>query len=466
MVWRWVGHVLRLPPTSLTNQVLTSLQSTASTYRHLRRRRTGPDNSGHRAVLRYLQHRGISLTSASNRDLWRSWEEGWLVHHGIYVGSPSGQNVFSISQHLHLWDRRCLQGSFHGQQVVVCETSMDMGYYLELDRTQGWRLLPGQLGPSTTLPGLLQDIWNTGWLRTSTFHLRILLFQMDGGQHLCQALLGATPFAFTPFREFTLVTELSLLPDAWHSRMKPQLGHIGAADDLGQLPSVERGQRGRCLDQSATLPGPQVIIEMLNAFNAISEDGSLLQMAPWVILYTPFLAKVFAVCPLDWHDWVLVMKFSFPVIILDEVLKFFGRQYQKHKDDPCLKEHARELISAESGLHFVKTVCQQKDALRNNEFMVVVNANPGSRVQVEQGDWCLRVNPNGVDLNRNWDEHWEGDAYYGADTNPGKGPKPFSEAETQLLKRSPGDQRSMVSNGGHWWANALNHGLKNGLEWA
>lgn len=33
---------------------------------------------------------------------------------------------------------------------------------------------------------------------------------------------------------------------------------------------------------------------------------------------------------------VLVMTFSFPVIILDEVLKFFGRQYQKHKDDPCL----------------------------------------------------------------------------------------------------------------------------------
>lgn len=92
-----------------------------------------------------------------------------------------------------------------------------------------------------------------------------------------------------------------------------------------------------------------VIIEMLNAFNAISEDGSLLQMAPWVnpwlvaacmgsvvvhfvILYTPVLAKVFAVYPLDWHDWVLVMQFSFPVIILDEVLKFFGRQYHRHRD--------------------------------------------------------------------------------------------------------------------------------------
>mmetsp|Transcript_48273 Transcript_48273/g.154135 ORF Transcript_48273/g.154135 Transcript_48273/m.154135 type:complete len:1038 (-) Transcript_48273:267-3380(-) len=86
-----------------------------------------------------------------------------------------------------------------------------------------------------------------------------------------------------------------------------------------------------------------VIIEMLNAFNALSEDGSLIQMPPWTnpwlilacmgsvivhftILYIPVLAKIFAVCPLDWHDWVLVMAFSFPVILIDEVLKFFGRQ--------------------------------------------------------------------------------------------------------------------------------------------
>jgi len=86
-----------------------------------------------------------------------------------------------------------------------------------------------------------------------------------------------------------------------------------------------------------------VVIEMLNAFNALSEDGSLMQMPPWtnpylilacmgsvlthfVILYVPFLAKIFAVCPLDWHDWILVMAFSFPVIIIDEILKFVGRQ--------------------------------------------------------------------------------------------------------------------------------------------
>merc|ERR1712014_140460 len=84
-----------------------------------------------------------------------------------------------------------------------------------------------------------------------------------------------------------------------------------------------------------------VVIEMLNAFNALSEDGSLVQMPPWhnpwlilaccgsvlthfIILYVPFLSKIFAVCPLDMHDWALVMMFSVPVIIIDEILKFFG----------------------------------------------------------------------------------------------------------------------------------------------
>merc|ERR1712039_671159 len=91
-----------------------------------------------------------------------------------------------------------------------------------------------------------------------------------------------------------------------------------------------------------------VVIEMLNALNALSEDGSLIQMSPWtnpwlvlacmgsvlshfVILYIPFLARIFAVCPLDWHDWSLVMAFSFPVILIDEVLKFVGRQSERRR---------------------------------------------------------------------------------------------------------------------------------------
>lgn len=85
-----------------------------------------------------------------------------------------------------------------------------------------------------------------------------------------------------------------------------------------------------------------VVIEMLNAFNALSEDGSLTQMPPWanpylilaasfsvlvhmIVLYVPFASEIFGCCPLDFHDWLLVLAFTFPVILIDEVLKFIGR---------------------------------------------------------------------------------------------------------------------------------------------
>ena len=93
-----------------------------------------------------------------------------------------------------------------------------------------------------------------------------------------------------------------------------------------------------------------VIIEMLNAMNALSEDGSLLQIPPWsnpwlilaalasvfvhfVVLYVPFIATVFSVVPLTGHDWYLVMAFSLPVILIDEILKLAARTtYRKMKN--------------------------------------------------------------------------------------------------------------------------------------
>jgi len=85
-----------------------------------------------------------------------------------------------------------------------------------------------------------------------------------------------------------------------------------------------------------------VTIEMLNAFNAISEDHSLFVMTPFVnlylflacavsiglhfvILYVPVLAKIFSIHALTSYEWYLVFAFSFPVIIIDEILKVFGR---------------------------------------------------------------------------------------------------------------------------------------------
>ncbi|KAG2552807.1 hypothetical protein PVAP13_9KG485400 [Panicum virgatum] len=93
-----------------------------------------------------------------------------------------------------------------------------------------------------------------------------------------------------------------------------------------------------------------VAIEMFNSLNALSEDGSLLSMPPWVnpwlllamsvsfglhflILYVPFLAQVFGIVPLSFNEWLLVIAVAFPVVLIDEVLKFVGR---------CLTARARK----------------------------------------------------------------------------------------------------------------------------
>jgi len=86
-----------------------------------------------------------------------------------------------------------------------------------------------------------------------------------------------------------------------------------------------------------------VTIEMFNALNALSEDGSLVSMPPWVnpylliamalsfglhflILYVPMLARIFAIVPLSFEEWLLVTAFSAPVVIIDELLKLIGRK--------------------------------------------------------------------------------------------------------------------------------------------
>ena len=42
------------------------------------------------------------------------------------------------------------------------------------------------------------------------------------------------------------------------------------------------------------------------------------------------LQTIFRITPLNWDEWVAVLYFSFPVIILDEVLKFVSRCIGKY----------------------------------------------------------------------------------------------------------------------------------------
>ena len=89
-----------------------------------------------------------------------------------------------------------------------------------------------------------------------------------------------------------------------------------------------------------------VLVEMFNALNALSEDGSLFLPGgtpptanPWLlaaialslllhasILYIPTLAGVFGTAPLGRGEWTAVFLLSAPVILLDEVLKAVSRR--------------------------------------------------------------------------------------------------------------------------------------------
>ena len=86
-----------------------------------------------------------------------------------------------------------------------------------------------------------------------------------------------------------------------------------------------------------------VVIEMLNSLNALSENRSLLEVGVFsniwlhmaimvsigihcIMLYVPWFSKIFATVPLGINDWLLVIAFSFPVILIEEFLKFISRK--------------------------------------------------------------------------------------------------------------------------------------------
>ncbi|XP_029555435.1 sarcoplasmic/endoplasmic reticulum calcium ATPase 1 isoform X1 [Salmo trutta] len=93
-----------------------------------------------------------------------------------------------------------------------------------------------------------------------------------------------------------------------------------------------------------------VTIEMFNSLNSLSENQSMIRMPPWVnlwllgaivlsmslhflILYVEPLPLIFQVTPLTWCQWIVVLKISFPVILLDEALKYISRNHLDDNDD-------------------------------------------------------------------------------------------------------------------------------------
>jgi hypothetical protein len=119
-----------------------------------------------------------------------------------------------------------------------------------------------------------------------------------------------------------------------------------------------------------------------------------------------------------------------------KVLLFFG-------------EHARELISPETALRFSQLMCGRNTEagyglpdvqtqnridllLQNCEILLFPLINVDGHEQVARGSYCTRTNRRGVDLNRNWDDHWKRSLR--SDTNSGT--HAFSESEVVILRNA------------------------------
>lgn len=115
-------------------------------------------------------------------------------------------------------------------------------------------------------------------------------------------------------------------------------------------------------------------------------------------------------------------------------------------------EHPRELITVETCLEVLNKLIAHTDILDYASVRMIVNANPKARKQVEAGEYCLRTNPNGVDINRNWDAYWQSeDCSEKIDQCPGS--QPMSEAEVveiqELLVSAPPDLFITIHSGSY-----------------
>lgn len=124
---------------------------------------------------------------------------------------------------------------------------------------------------------------------------------------------------------------------------------------------------------------------------------------------------------------------------------------QRFKVAAVFGEHSRELISPETSLVAIRSICghevicddcehdhssgrqslmEMGEKMRSApmDWAFVMNANPATRANLENsGNFCLRLDPEGVDPNRNYPDHFDPERDHGR--------SPLSQPETRALSK-------------------------------
>jgi Ca2+-transporting ATPase len=140
------------------------------------------------------------------------------------------------------------------------------------------------------------------------------------------------------------------------------------APDLGGLTSLLGEHPDRCDVFGPALASPQtlalsvlVTMEMFKALSAVSLDNSILRVPPWknpwllggvalpfsihlAVVYFPFLNQVFGVSSMADSDWLNVLQWAAPILLLDEVLKAVGRYLKGKESDARMQERRQRLL--------------------------------------------------------------------------------------------------------------------------
>ncbi|KAL5108299.1 Sarcoplasmic/endoplasmic reticulum calcium ATPase 3 [Taenia crassiceps] len=161
-----------------------------------------------------------------------------------------------------------------------------------------------------------------------------------------------------------------------------------------------------------------VVIEMLNALNSLSENQSLVVMPPWrnmwlliaiafsmvqhfTILNVPILANIFQISPLSLAEWAVVLKISFPVLLLDETMKMLSRTKHIQMLKVIATEWILELANKRVILARFKVILMQGFVVENSKSKlpcdVLVQGSTSLGVSFKESDIdAVLVTPNFV----------------------------------------------------------------------